>query len=60
MNKRTLCTVLSILLYVVAIVCFAVCIAQSEKNTALLVVGLSCTSIALVVNCIINRQNKHD
>ena len=58
--KSKILTVIGILLHLIGLICFAICIVQTGKNTALLTTGLACNSIAFVINYIIQRTKRED
>ena len=58
--KVKLLTVIGILLFLIGLVCFALCIAQEEKNTALLSIGLICNSVGFVLTGIVQRKRQKD
>ncbi len=49
---------MGLLIAIVGLVCFALCFFQDGNRQVLLISGLSCNSIAFVINCIANRKKK--
>lgn len=58
--KTKILSFAGLLLFLIALVCFVVCIAQEEKNTALIVIGLACNSVGFVFTSIVQRTNRKD
>lgn len=58
MNQKRILSIIGLLVAIVGLVCLALCIFQDGNNQVLLISGLSCNSIAFVINCIANRKKR--
>ena len=58
MSKKRILLFCGIAFAIVGLTCLAVCIFQDGKNQILLSIGVMCSSIAFVINCIANRKKE--
>ncbi len=58
MSQKRILSIIGLLAATVGLVCLVLSFFQDGKNQVLLFSGLSCNSIAFVINCIANRKKK--
>ncbi len=58
MSQKRILSVLGLLVAIAGLVCLAIHIFQDKNDQLLLILGLSCNSIAFMINCIANRKKK--